>query len=160
MKITLLPRLIVSSLVPPMIFLSFACSSRPAYHQRSANIAPVTSTQSAMERAIGSSQVSMQLEAYPRQGFAPLSVSFHATLAGLAQNDPKFACTYQEWDFGDGGVSGEKHNCVSEQSENTMETEFLTEHVFTKSGSYVIRFKLGNNQIVSKRIAVTVYDRF
>ena len=103
----------------------------------------------------------MSLEAFPRQGFAPLNVTLHATLDGVSQTDQRFACLYQEWNFGDGRVSGEKQNCQNAPSaDQKIDTEFITEHVFTKSGNYLISFRLGNNQIVSKRIAVTVYDRF
>jgi len=159
MKLMRIPFLIAKSIVLPTVFLTLGCSSQPAYRQHLSTLTAPPSSQASVARAIGSSKPAMVLEAFPRQGFAPLSVTLHATLNGVAQNDPNFTCLYQEWEFGDGGISGEKLNCPTSQATSRVDTEFVTEHVFTKSGTYLIRFKLGD-QMVTKRIAVMVYDRF
>ena len=136
----------------------FGCVSRPAFKQEVAGLNQPPA--SAVQKLLESKPPGISLEAYPRQGFAPLTVTLHATLDGVSQTDPRFACMYQEWNFGDGGVSGEKRDCQNSNAGQMTDTEFITEHVFAKSGSYLISFRLGNNQLVTKRVAVTVYDRF
>ncbi len=159
MNVTQTRQWILLFLVLPAVARCFDCASPPAFKQQVASLTrPAAPT---VQQLLESKPPSISLDAFPRQGFAPLNVTIHATLEGVSQTDERFGCLYQEWNFGDGGVSGEKQDCQGAQNaDKTIDTEFITEHVFTKSGNYLITFRLGNNQSITKRIAVTVYDRF
>src|SRR5580765_2003559 len=87
----------------------------------------------------------LNVKADPRQGFAPLRVTFHVLLEGVADNDENFYCMKEEWEFGDGAISTEKPNCDPFTPESKVTKEFFVEHQFYKTGNYSARFKLGDH---------------
>jgi hypothetical protein len=93
------------------------------------------------------------LEAYPRAGFAPLRVSVKAVLQNVPESDPVFACIWESWSFGDGSVSSEKSGC---EGATIVDLQYLTEHVYRNEGVYQIRFVLGDNQVLSNTVQVSV----
>jgi PKD repeat protein len=100
----------------------------------------------------------LMLSAAPRQGFAPLRVTFHATLEGVAENSEEFYCLKEEWDFGDGAVSSETPNCDPYSPETRITIEFFTEHLFEDPGSYSASFTLGDKKLRSARISITALE--
>src|SRR5580765_2073716 len=67
----------------------------------------------------------LTLTATPRQGFAPLRVSFHVILENVPENDKSFYCLKEEWDFGDGAVSAEQPQCDPWSPESKVNTEYF-----------------------------------
>lgn len=90
--------------------------------------------------------VHLSVRADPRQGFAPLHVTFHVNLTGVAENDQNFYCLREEWDFGDGAVSSEAPNCEPFSADTKIAREFFADHVFNNTGIYAVRFKLGDHK--------------
>src|SRR5947208_15316305 len=98
-----------------------ACSGQQqAFHETTMQ---PSRTSLSLRQAIGSRNPALDLSAYPRQGLAPLRVTFHAVLQGVAESDSNFKCLYQEWDFGDGRVSGEQ----ADYKGGTMKTRNLND---------------------------------
>ena len=95
----------------------------------------------------------LTLEAYPRTGFAPLRVSVRAVLQNVPESDSVFACMWESWSFGDGSVSSEKSGC---DGATIVDLQYLTEHVYRNEGVYLIRFVLGDNQVLSNTVPVRV----
>jgi FOG: PKD repeat len=132
-----------------------ACSGQQqAFHQTT--MQPSGRTLSP-QQAIGSRNPALDLRVFPRQGFAPLRVTFHAVLQGVAESDSNYKCLYQEWNFGDGRVSGEHSDCKMAET-NPVDLDYLTDHVFEAAGTYTVRFRLGDNTLVSKEVSVVVLD--
>ncbi len=96
------------------------------------------------------------VEAHPRVGFAPLRVTVRAVLQNASSGNTGFGCLWESWSFGDGAVSSEKNNC---DTAAFTETEFIADHVYKNVGVYQLQFVLGNNQVVSRRLAVRVMGR-
>ena len=130
-----------------LLALGLNCSSHPAGQQESSD--PSTKG------------VKISLSASPRQGFAPLHVSFQANLTGAAANDQKYYCLQEEWDFGDGAKSTEKPNCDPYGPDAKIKTEFFVDHTYEIEGTYSIRFSLGEEgkQIHSGNANVNVLER-
>jgi hypothetical protein len=97
------------------------------------------------------------LSAYPRQGFAPMTVSFNATLEGVSEDDKEYYCLKEEWEFGDGAVSSEQPNCVTDGSSPTK-LNFFVEHTYIEKGSYTIWLILGDKKIRSNQIGISVLE--
>ena len=135
-------------LIIALLLLCLGCSGRPA------------SQQETPDRTSG--DLKLILNAAPRQGFAPLRVSFQGNLSGAAINDRKYYCLQEEWDFGDGAKSTEKPNCDPFGPETKTKTEFFVDHVFEKEGNYTIKLALGEegkDQIHSRQVSVLVLER-
>jgi len=133
-----------------VILLCFACSSRSTHSigKESFQIAiPPAQTQAGPKLRVA--------EVYPRMGFAPLHVSVHVILDGVLDGDKSFQCLTHEWFFGDGSVSGEKPNCDASE----METEFFGDHVYQNPGTYIIRFKLDEPNVISNQVSINVIER-
>lgn len=101
--------------------------------------------------------VHLRLKADPRQGFAPLHVTFHVMLEGVAENDQNFYCLKEEWDFGDGAVSAEQPNCEPYGPETKVNHEFFADHLFYNTGVYSVRFKLGD-RYKSPAVSINVLE--
>jgi hypothetical protein len=135
-------------LIIALFLLCVSCSSRPASQQESPDQS--------------SGDLKLTLNASPRQGFAPLHVSFQANFTGAGTNDHKYYCLQEEWDFGDGAKSTEKPNCDPYGPDTKIKTEFFVDHTYEKEGSYTIRFSLGEegkDQIHSRQVSVLVLER-
>ena len=135
-------------LILALLLLSMSCSSRPA-------------SQESTDRSTGG--LKLNLNASPRQGFAPLHVSFQADLTGAGIDDRKYYCLQEEWDFGDGAKSTEQPNCETFGPDTKIKTEFFVDHIFEKEGSYNVRLVLGEKdkqeQIHSRQASVLVLER-
>ena len=130
-----------------VVFLS--CSSHTGTPTKQATDSSSTSATS--------SGVSISLTAEPRTGFAPLRVTFRAVLNGVSDTDPTFHCIKQEWDFGDGAVSGQTPNCEPLESGAKIETEFIVEHVYQDKGNYSAGFTIGDKKKThSNKVSVNV----
>jgi len=135
-------------LIIALLLLCLSCSSRPA------------SQQETPDRTSG--DLKLILNAAPRQGFAPLRVSFEGNLSGAETNDRKYYCLQEEWDFGDGAKSTEKPNCDPFGPDTKIKTEFFVDHVFEKEGNYTIKLALGEegkDQIHSRQVSIVVLER-
>jgi len=100
----------------------------------------------------------LTLTATPRQGFAPLRVSFHVVLENVPENDKSFYCLKEEWDFGDGAVSAEQPQCAPYGPDTKVNTEYFVEHVYENLGSYDVFFTLGDKKIRSNKIQINALE--
>jgi hypothetical protein len=99
------------------------------------------------------------LTAHPRQGFAPIHVSFSAKLSGVPDNSKDHYCLQEEWDFGDGAVSSQQPNCEPYTESSNIEREFFADHVFEDPGNFTVRFVLGDkNKLRSNQLTVVVLE--
>jgi hypothetical protein len=99
------------------------------------------------------SSVKFEVNAAPRQGFAPLHVS---------PNDEKYYCLRENWDFGDDAKSSEKPNCDPYGPDAKVKTEFFADHTYNKKGNYTIRLSLGEEGkevIRSRQVSVRILER-
>ena len=101
--------------------------------------------------------VKLTIIADPRQGFAPVAISFKAQLSGASETDPAYYCLQEEWDFGDGSVSSDKPNCEPYAAGSKVTREFFVEHVYQNEGIYTAKFKLGD-KLRSNPVAVNVLE--
>ena len=120
----------------------------------SARSSPTTST----ETESSGSGPKLVLNAYPRQGFAPMRVSFNATLEGVSETDKEYYCLQEEWEFGDGAVSSEKPNCEPDSADPLTKLNFFIEHTYIEQGSYSIWLTLGDKKIRSNQIGISVLE--
>ena len=95
----------------------------------------------------------------PRQGFAPLRVTFRGELQGVNENSEEHYCLQEEWDFGDGSVSTEKPNCDPHSPDTKIKTEFFADHVYETQGTYTVRLVLGDEKVRSRQTTVVVIER-
>jgi hypothetical protein len=101
----------------------------------------------------------LKLSAFPRQGFAPMRVSFNGILEGVSQTDAEYYCLQEEWEFGDGAVSSEQPNCVPLGEEGSeLKVNFFVEHLYYEKGTYTIWLTLGDKKIKSNQVAVVVLE--
>jgi hypothetical protein len=127
-----------------LVFIGiFSCSAR-------------TSQQGSGSAAPG---VRLTVGASPRQGFAPMRVTFHGVLQGVAEQNKDYFCLQEEWDFGDGAKSSEKPNCDPSSAETKVKTEFFADHVYENEGTYIVRLVLGDEKVRSRQISVVVLER-
>ena len=131
------------------LVLLLGCSSHPAKEESSGGHDKTPS-------------VKFELSAAPRQGFAPLHVSFKGTLENVNPNDEKYYCLRENWDFGDGSVSSEKPNCDPYGRDAKVKTEFFADHTFDQEGNYTIRLSLGEEGkevIRSRQVSLRILER-
>jgi PKD repeat protein len=131
-----------------LVFLLLGCSSHPAKEESSGGQ--------------DKSSVKFELSAAPRQGFAPLHVSFKGTLEGVDPNDEKYYCLRENWDFGDGAASSEKPNCDPYGPDTKIKTQFFGDHTYSREGNYTIRLTLGEEGkevIRSRQISLRILER-
>jgi hypothetical protein len=134
-----------------LLLLIVACSSHTAPQTKE--------TTNALSSPPPHSGASLQIHADPRQGFAPLRVTFHAVLSGISDSDANFHCLKEEWDFGDGAISSQTPNCEPLVAGGKIEMEFITDHLYDNDGNYTIGFTLGDkNKIRSNKVTVTVLE--
>ena len=136
------------SLCVLILFLTLACSSHPAKEESSGGH--------------DKSSIKFDLSAVPRQGFAPLHVSFKGTLQGVDPKDAKYLCLRENWDFGDGAVSSEKPNCDEKDPDIKVKTDFFADHTYENEGNYTIRLSLGEEGkevIRSRQVSLRILER-
>jgi hypothetical protein len=126
-----------------LILLLLACSSH----------APEANDPAASPKG---SHPKLTLRADPRQGFAPMNVTFHAQLLNVNDTDKEYYCLKEEWEFGDGALSSQKRNCEPLAEGAKIETDFIVEHEYQNPGTYVAGFTLGEKKIRSSKVSVTV----
>lgn len=100
------------------------------------------------------------LNAIPRQGFAPLRVSFQANLQGVMEENHEFYCQREEWDFGDGAVSSEQPHCETFTEGSKITTEFFVDHVYETPGTYNASFMLGDKRVRSGKVSISVIESY
>lgn len=93
---------------------------------------------------------SLEIEAKPQSGEAPLSVNFTAILRNAEEQDARFACAAQRWDFGDGDVWMVPFTCDAA----AVQTRYEAYHKFEKPGMYEVTFMLG--ELASKPAVIAV----
>src|SRR5262249_33739884 len=81
-------------------------------------------------------KVKLMFTATPCQGFAPLTVTFHAVLEGVSDDDQSYYCLQEEWDFGDGAVSSDQPACDPWGPDSKVTHEFFTDHLYQNEGVY------------------------
>jgi hypothetical protein len=99
------------------------------------------------------------ITATPRQGFAPLRISFRGELEGVEPNNEEYYCLQEEWDFGDGAISSEKPNCDPFSPDSRVKKEFYADHVYDTAGNFTVRLVLGDEKVRSRQISVVIVDR-
>ncbi len=109
--------------------------------------------------AASSSKPKLNISASPRQGFAPLRITFRGQLEGVEPNDKEYYCLQEEWDYGDGAKSTEKPNCDPHTPDSKVKTEFFTEHVYERHGNYTVRLVLGDEKLRSRSVTVIIVER-
>jgi PKD domain len=127
-----------------ILVFTVACSSRPASQGS-------TSTPS-------SEKIKLEVNASPRQGFAPLRVTFRGNMENVDSTE-EYYCLQEEWDFGDGAKSTEKPNCDSYSADAKIKTEFFTEHLYERHGNYNVRLVLGDDKVRSRQVTVVIVER-
>ena len=135
-------------LLPLLVVLVLCCSS---HTDRS-------SQQTAAPTHSDSKHAVLALRGDPRQGFAPLRVTFHAELKGILDGDSTYYCSKEEWEFGDGAVSSQTPNCEPMASGTKMETDFIMDHVYDDPGTYTAGFTLGEKKLRSNKVTITVLE--
>jgi PKD domain len=98
------------------------------------------------------------VNAQPRQGLSPHHASLSATLTGVGENDSEWYCLKEEWDFGDGSVSGEQPQCEPFTPETKIITTFFADHTYEDAGNYKVRFNLGDGKLRSNSVVVVVLE--
>jgi hypothetical protein len=122
-------------------------------------IAGCSSHQSPGQQSSSDDGPRLKLSAFPRQGFAPMRVSFNGILEGVTKTDAEYYCLQEEWEFGDGAVSSEQPNCVPLEEEGSeLKINFFVEHVYYEKGTYTIWLTLGDKKIKSNQVAVVVLE--
>jgi hypothetical protein len=101
-----------------------------------------------------SKKPSLRISVDPRQGFAPMHVTFHATLKEVSEDDKDYHCLKEEWDFGDGSVSSEQPDCQS--TDNKTKLEFIVDHTYDDKGNYTAHLTLGDKKLRSNQVSVVV----
>src|SRR5918994_5296145 len=83
----------------------------------------------------------LELRATPRMAFSPVLVLVTAELRGgdLAE---EFYCPALEWDWDDGGKSGQESDCPPFEPGMDLERRFTAEHAYRRAGVYQVTVKL------------------
>src|SRR5262249_17301142 len=74
-------------------------------------------------------QPRLVLTAYPRVGYAGVTMTFHVSLENIPISENDFGCQFQEWDFGDGAVSGEGFSCDNFAKSTSEDSAVMTDFV-------------------------------
>lgn len=86
---------------------------------------------------------SLALKATPPVGFSPLRVRVVVDARGGANDYADFYCPAIEWDWGDGTVSENSSDCDPyEAGSSTIQRRWSAEHVYRRSSSYKVIFRL------------------
>jgi hypothetical protein len=102
-------------------------------------------------------KVKLIISATPRQGFAPLTVTFHVVLEGVAEDDQNYYCLQEQWDFGDGAVSSDQPHCDPWGPDSKVTHEFFQDHLYQEEGIYSAQFILGKD-MRSGKVGINVLE--
>lgn len=94
------------------------------------------------------------LQAEPREGPAPLTVSFTAEIGGGLDSSPELYCHPRTWDFGEGEILGIFGYCLSWRPGMKIDRHFQRTHTYAEPGIYQASFSYG--PLKSKPILVKV----
>src|SRR6185503_20200193 len=83
----------------------------------------------------------LELRATPRMAFSPVMVLATAELRG-GETAEEFYCPALEWDWDDGGKSGQESDCEPFAAGMEMERRFTAEHAYRAPGVYNVTVKL------------------
>lgn len=97
----------------------------------------------------------IKLFVHPRQGFVPLTVVMEGELINFKEEEKKFKCLVEEWDFGDGSKSYYQPDCSKEAD---VKTKFLVTHTYYSTGTYRVQLTLGKNVIRSQVARINVFS--
>jgi hypothetical protein len=97
----------------------------------------------------------IKLFVHPKQGFKPLTVVMEAELINYQNEENKFYCLLEEWDFGDGNKSYYQPDC---KEGDKIKTKYIATHTYYNPGTYRIQLTLGKNVIRSQSARVNVYS--
>ena len=86
---------------------------------------------------------SVALRLTPMTGFSPLRVRVTVDIRGGTDDYAEFYCPSIQWDWADGTVSESSQDCDPYQAgTSAIERRYTSEHVFRRSGSYRIYFRM------------------
>jgi hypothetical protein len=100
----------------------------------------------------------LELRATPRMAFSPDLVLVTAELRGGVV-DEEFYCPALEWDWDDGGKSGQESDCPPFQPGMELERRFTAEHAYRRAGVYQVRVKLKRANRSVAAASTTVHVR-
>lgn len=83
----------------------------------------------------------LEVRATPRMAFSPVMVLATAELRG-GDVAEEFYCPALEWDWDDGGKSGQESDCPPFQPGMEMDRRFTAEHAYRRAGVYQVTVKL------------------
>jgi hypothetical protein len=83
----------------------------------------------------------LEVRATPRMAFSPVMVLATAELRG-GDSVEEFYCPALEWDWDDGGKSGQESDCPPYQPGMEMDRRFTAEHAYRRAGVYQVTVKL------------------
>jgi hypothetical protein len=113
----------------PAVFVVFALSFMTA------------AASSAGDQGVRARKPRLELRATPRMAFSPVMVLATAELRGgdIAE---EFYCPALEWDWDDGGKSGQESDCPPFEPGMEMDRRFTAEHAYRRAGVYQVTVKL------------------
>ena len=83
----------------------------------------------------------LEVRATPRMAFSPVMVLATAELRG-GEVAEEFYCPALEWDWDDGGKSGQESDCPPFQPGMELERRFTAEHAYRSAGVYQVTVRL------------------
>jgi len=101
----------------------------------------IAATSSAGDQSGRARKPRLEVRATPRMAFSPVMVLATAELRGgeLAE---EFYCPALEWDWDDGGKSGQESDCPPFEPGMEMDRRFTAEHAYRRAGVYQVTVKL------------------
>jgi hypothetical protein len=98
----------------------------------------------------------LSLQAEPREGPAPLTVSFTAEIGGGLDGSPELYCRPQTWDFGEGRILTIFGYCLPWRPGMKIDRHFQRTHTYDEPGVYQASFSYGS--LESEPILVKVLE--
>lgn len=83
----------------------------------------------------------LEVRATPRMAFSPVMVLATAELRG-GDVAEEYYCPALEWDWDDGGKSGQQSDCPPFEPGMEMDRRFTAEHAYRRAGVYQVTVKL------------------
>ena len=101
-----------------------------------------------------SEKVELILKASTTEGIAPLTVNVWAELIGGPDNNERFYCARQEFDWGDGQRTVAQPGCLPYSPDVTIMRRYEIDYTYTEPGTYRVRFTL--NDLQSNEVTIVV----
>ena len=100
---------------------------------------------------------SLSLKLAPRTGMAPSRVTGTAELKGGSNDSEDYYCVTMEWDWDDGTRSEQTADCEPYQAgKSEIKRRYTVEHVYDRSGSYRVTFRLKKKDKIIAATTATV----